>query len=122
MSMDFSGFFAGPSVTEPSATLKRLPWHGQLIGPCATSPTTQPAWVQTAVKQRKVPAVGWVMTIFRSAKILPPPTGMSLVLAKVVSAPLGALPFGSAPSVFAPSALVPLSPAALLSGAALSRP
>src|SRR5687767_3422957 len=73
---------AGPAATEPSATLNLLPWHGQLIVPPETSPTTQPAWVHTAEKHLNWPAVGWVTTIFWSSKILPPPTGMSEVFAK----------------------------------------
>src|SRR3954469_24132224 len=101
MAIAARGFLAGPFATEPSATLNLLPWHGQLIVPPDTSPTTQPAWVQTAVKHLKLPAVGWVTTIFWASKILPPPTGISLVLAKPAAGGAAAAPlpdFVAAPS------------------------
>ena len=41
----------------------------------------QPAWVHTAVNASNESACGWVITIFWLPRILPPPTGMSAVLA-----------------------------------------
>ena len=76
-----SGDAAGPLTTEPLAMLNLLPWHGQLMVPPDTVPTRQPRWVHTAVNASNVPAVGWVITIFLSARIVPPPTGTSEVLA-----------------------------------------
>src|SRR6266568_4750467 len=76
-----SGDAAGPLTTEPSEMLNVLPWHGQLMVPPVTVPTMQPWWVHTAVNASNDPAFGWVMTIFLSARILPPPTGISAVLA-----------------------------------------
>ena len=61
--------------------LNLLPWHGQLMVPPDTSPTMQPWWVHTAVKASNEPAFGWVTTIFLAARTLPPPTGISAVLA-----------------------------------------
>src|SRR5258706_10764396 len=72
---------AGPRATVPSAILNLLPWHGQLIVPPSTSPTWQPACVHSAEKHMNVSAVGRVTTMFRSLKILPPPTGMSVFFA-----------------------------------------
>jgi hypothetical protein len=53
---------AGPRRTEPSVIANLLPWQGQLIVPFWTLLTRQPAWVQTARKHLKSPAVGWVTT------------------------------------------------------------
>src|ERR1700761_9863047 len=52
--------------------------------PSATWSTVQPRWVQIALKPLNCPAVGWVTTTFSEVKIFPPPTGMSLVLARAV--------------------------------------
>ena len=55
-----------------------------------TSATSHWAWVQIEVKALKSPLVGWVITAcwLRSlfTKILPPPTGMSEVLAVIAGA------------------------------------
>src|SRR5689334_18408137 len=72
---------AGPVTTEPLAMLNLLPWHGQLTVPPDTLETVQPWWVHTAVNAWNEPARGWVITIFLSARILPPPTGTSEVRA-----------------------------------------
>src|SRR6266702_8759721 len=79
-----NGDEAGPLTTEPSEMLNLLPWHGQLMVPPVTVPTMQPWWVHTAVNASNEPAFGWVITIFLSARILPPPTGISAVLASAV--------------------------------------
>src|SRR6516225_2700908 len=76
-----SGDAAGPLTTEPLVMLNLLPWHGQLIVPPDTVPTMHPAWVHTALKPWNSPDFGWVITICLAARILPPPTGMSAVLA-----------------------------------------
>ena len=81
MSTGGSGEAAGPLTTEPLVTLNLLPWHGQLIVPPDTLPTMHPAWVHTALNPWKSPECGWVITIFLSVRILPPPTGTSEVLA-----------------------------------------
>lgn len=57
------------------------PWQGQLMVPSLTVETRHWAWVQTAEKALNSPSSGWVTTTFRSLKIVPPPTGMSLVAA-----------------------------------------
>jgi len=72
---------AGPVTTEPLAMLNLLPWHGQLTVPPDTLETVQPWWVHIAVNASNEPARGWVITIFLSARILPPPTGTSEVRA-----------------------------------------
>src|SRR3546814_605644 len=51
-----------------------------------TPVTRQPWWVQVAENALNSPAVGWVITIFSSSRIRPPPTSMSLVLASTVPA------------------------------------
>src|SRR6516164_3520224 len=81
-----SGDGAGPLTTEPLVMLNRLPWHGQLIVPPDTVPTMHPAWVHTALKPWNSPDCGWVSTIFWAARILPPPTGTSEVLASAAGA------------------------------------
>src|ERR1700750_3410901 len=72
---------AGPVTTEPLAMLNLLPWHGQVTVPPDTLETAQTWWVHTAVNAANEPARGWVITIFLSARILPPPTGTSEVRA-----------------------------------------
>src|SRR6476469_8652061 len=72
---------AGPVTTEPLAMLNLLPWHGQLTVPPDTLETVQPWWVHTAVNASNEPARGWVITIFLSARLLPPPSGTSEVRA-----------------------------------------
>jgi hypothetical protein len=75
------GDAAGPFTTEPLVTLNLLPWHGQLMVPPDTLETMQPWWVHTAVNASNEPARGWVITIFLSVRILPPPSGTSEVRA-----------------------------------------
>src|ERR1700728_5310138 len=55
--------------------------------PSDTSSTMQPSWVQIAVNAWKVPACGCVITILWAVRILPPPTGMSVVLARTAGPP-----------------------------------
>ncbi|GAA0497656.1 hypothetical protein GCM10010361_74040 [Streptomyces olivaceiscleroticus] len=55
--------------------------------PLLTLPTRQPEWVQTAEKALKWPSVGWVTTIFCALKIMPPPEGISEVLASAFPPP-----------------------------------
>src|SRR5689334_20210875 len=81
------GDAAGPLTTEPLLMLKRLPWQGQLMVPLETLPTVHPACVHTAVNAWNVPDCGWVITIFLSARIVPPPTGTSEVLASTAAPP-----------------------------------
>ena len=81
-----SGDEAGPLTTAPLVILNLLPWHGQLIVPPDTLPTVHPAWVHTALNAWNAPDCGWVITIFLSVRILPPPTGMSEVLASAAGA------------------------------------
>src|SRR5262249_57908874 len=77
-----SGDRAGPCTTEPLVTLNLLPWHGQLMVPPDTLETVQPWWVHTAVNALNEPARGWVITVFLSARIVPPPTRTSRGLAR----------------------------------------
>src|SRR3954447_26864102 len=72
---------AGPATTEPLLMLNLLPWHGQLMVPPDTLETVQPRWVHTAVNASNEPDRGWVITIFLSARILPPPAGTSEIRA-----------------------------------------
>ena len=81
-----SGDEAGPLTTAPLVILNLLPWHGQLIVPPDTLPTVHPAWVHTALNAWNAPDCGWVITIFLSVRILPPPTGTSEVLASAAGA------------------------------------
>src|SRR5689334_12025515 len=94
-----SVFGAGPATTEPSAMANSLPWHGQLIVPFSTDDTVQPWWVQIAENALNVPALGWVITMAASVRMMPPPTGTSLVavsFAPAVGAPPEGLPSGCA--------------------------
>src|SRR5689334_21340577 len=61
-----------------------LPWQGQSMVPFLICESAHPACVQIAEKPLKVPFDGCVTTTFSSAKILPPPTGISAVSASVV--------------------------------------
>src|SRR5271165_238827 len=76
-----SGLGAGPPTTAPVLMLYWLPWHGQSIVPFEIVLTMQPMCVQTALNALKSPEFGWVTTIFSLVKILPLPTGISLVAA-----------------------------------------
>jgi hypothetical protein len=88
-----SGLGAGPATTEPLVMLYWLPWHGQSIVPLEIVLTRQPMCVQTALKHLNSPAAGWVTTTFSLVKILPLPTGISLVVA---SAPDALFPLDAA--------------------------
>src|SRR5271165_120888 len=81
-----SGAGAGPATTAPFLMLYWLPWHGQSIVPSAIVATMQPMCVQTALKALKSLEAGWVTTTFSAVKILPPPTGISLVVASTSDA------------------------------------
>src|SRR4051812_26307633 len=105
-----SGFLAGPSATEPSAILNLLPWHGQLTVPSAILSTEHPWCVHTVEKATKLPFVGWVTTTPFLVKILPPPTGISEVLARATPtlAPLSfflPLPLAAPVSLAAPASV-----------------
>ena len=63
-----------------------LPWHGQSMVPLLTWLTMQPMCVQTALNALNSPAVGWVTTTLGPVKIVPLPTGMSLVAASAFAA------------------------------------
>lgn len=76
-----SGRVAGPDTTLPSLTRNVLPWQGQSIVPFATLPSRQPTWGQTALKALNSPATGWVTTMLSLRMTMPPPTGMSALLA-----------------------------------------
>src|SRR5215472_4934029 len=82
-----SGLGAGPATTAPSLMLYWLPWHGQSMVPFEIWLTMHPMCVQTALKPLKSPEVGWVTTTFCSVKILPLPTGISLVVARALAPP-----------------------------------
>src|SRR5687768_3778039 len=86
-----SGLVAGPFFGEPSSIENLLPWQVQLIVPPSTPATGQPWCEQVALNALKLPALGWVTTTPWAAKTLPPPSGISLVLAS--SSP--ALPAGA---------------------------
>src|SRR6516164_9529037 len=107
-----SGDGAGPLTTEPLVMLNLLPWHGQLIVPPDTVSTRQAWWVHTAVNALNVPLCGSVITIFLSVRILPPPTGISAVLASSTG-PLEAAAAGLPPAAAVlPPAAAELPPAA----------
>ena len=55
-----------------------------------------PAWVHTALNAWNAPDCGWVITIFLSVRILPPPTGMSEVLASAAGPAAAAEPTAGA--------------------------
>ena len=83
--MGASGLVAGPWTTEPSVMLNLLPWQGQLMVPPETLATMQPWCVHTAVNALNEPDCGWVITMFLPLMILPPPEGMSDVLARALA-------------------------------------
>src|SRR6516164_9589447 len=104
-----SGLGAGPATTAPSLMLYWLPWHGQSMVPFEIWLTMHPMCVQTALKALKSPEVGWVTTTFSAVKILPLPTGISLVVARApvalpVPAAADALPGADAGAVEAEAA------------------
>src|SRR5512142_1013371 len=55
--------------------------------PSATRSTRHPRWLQTAVNALNCPAAGWVMTTFAEVMTVPPPTGISLVVASSAPPP-----------------------------------
>src|SRR3984957_20768641 len=92
-----SGLGAGPATTSPVAMLYWLPWHGQSMVPLLTWLTMQPMCVQTALNALNSPAVGWVTTTLGPEKIVPLPTGMSLVAASAFAAGALLAPWLAAP-------------------------
>src|SRR5690606_15688479 len=92
--------------------LNLLPWHGQLIVPPETSSTSQPRWVQAISNALNSPAAGWVTTTFCSLKTLPPPSGMSAVVANPVDAPLRSSPPDPSPGPEEVAPMTGSSPAA----------
>jgi hypothetical protein len=117
-----SGRGAGPPTTAPVAMLYWLPWQGQSMVPLLTWLTVQPMWVQMALNALKSPADGWVTTTLGPLKIVPPPTGMSLVAASAFAAVLLAGAAVLAGAVLAgavlPDPAVLAAVAALLAGVA----
>src|SRR5215469_272590 len=101
-----SGLGAGPPTTDPSLMLNWLPWHGQSIVPLLIWLTMHPMCVQTALNALKSPETGCVTTTFSAVKILPLPTGISLVGARAF-APLPAAAGVEAPGALGAPALVP---------------
>ena len=67
----------GTGDPAPVAASKWLWWQGQTIWLPSTDATVQPWCGHTASNALNVPAVGWVTTVWLSAKTLPPPTGIS---------------------------------------------
>src|SRR5215472_17531306 len=106
-----SGLGAGPPTTEPSLMLNWLPWHGQSIVPLLIWLTIHPMWVQTALNALKSPETGWVTTTFSAVKILPLPTGISLVGARVFASLPAAAGVEAAGALGAPALVPPLAPA-----------
>src|SRR5690606_22555767 len=107
---DGSGLGAGPPCTLPSVMEKLLSWQGQLMTPSETLCTAHPRWVQVAENALNSPADGWVTTTLRSAKTLPPPSGISAVVVSAPPAP-PPLPPSPAPPSAAPRAEEPESAA-----------
>src|SRR5215475_13583756 len=101
-----SGLGAGPPTTDPSLMLNWLPWHGQSIVPLLIWLTKHPMCVQTALNALKSPEAGCVTTTFSEVKILPLPTGISLVAARAFA------PLPAAAGVEAPAAPAPVPPLA----------
>src|SRR5215470_3048464 len=127
-----SGLGAGPPTTEPSLMLNWLPWHGQSIVPSLIWLTMHPMCVQTALNALKSPDTGCVTTTFSGVKILPLPTGISLVAARALG-PLpaaagveatGALGAAAVPPPAPPSAPAgePFDVQALMASARFTRP
>src|SRR5215468_2826328 len=98
-----SGLGAGPPTTEPSLMLNWLPWQGQSIVPSLIWLTMHPMCVQTALNALKSPETGCVTTTFSEVKILPLPTGISLVAARAFAS----LPAAAGVAAPAPPAPVP---------------
>src|SRR5689334_3558106 len=90
----------------------RLLWQGHTMYPLLISATAQPWCGHVVLNPLNSPAAGCVTTTPASAKILPPPTGMLLV---VPNAPLD----GVAP---APDAAPPLPHAARVPPRAVAAP
>src|SRR5215472_9683869 len=78
--------------------------------------TVQPWCVHTAVNALNEPACGCVITIFLPSMILPPPSGMSVVLARAAASPgVAVLPVAGPPVAGPPVAGGPVSPPLLAS-------
>src|SRR5262245_20701377 len=78
---------AGPCFTEPSSIEYWLPWQLQLIVPPSTLASGHCWCWQTELNPLNSPDIGWVTTTPAEAKTLPPPTGISLVLANAAVLP-----------------------------------
>src|SRR6516164_4251462 len=104
-----SGLGAGPLTTEPSLMLNWLPWHGQSIVPSLIWLTMHPMCVQTALNALKSPETGCVTTTFSGVKILPLPTGISLVAARAL-APLPAAAWVEAAGALGAAVVPPPAP------------
>jgi hypothetical protein len=89
--------------------------------PFWTLSTLQPWCVQIALNALKSPALGWVTTTAcpPASTILPPPTGMSAVLAIAPAPPPAPLPVVWGVSVLA-AGLLPPEPLPVLAGSPLS--
>src|SRR5215469_6961928 len=99
MAWDASGLGAGPPTTAPVLMLYWLPWQGQSIVPLEIVATMQPMCVQTALNALKSPEFGWVTTTFSLVKILPLPTGISLVAVSAEPCAPVVLPLFAPPAV-----------------------
>ena len=116
-----NGLVAGPLTTEPSLTLNLLPWHGQSMVPFETLLTMQPWCVHTALNALKVPACGYVITMFLPSMILPPPSGTSAVVASAAAAGPAPLELTVLVAVFE-AAAPPAVAALLVAGAGPASP
>src|SRR5215469_3827441 len=105
-----SGLGAGPPTTEPSLMLNWLPWHGQSIVPSLIWLTMHPMCVQTALNALKSPETGCVTTTFSGVKILPLPTGISLVAASAFAPLPAAAGVEAAGAAGVAGAVPPLAP------------
>src|SRR5690606_19746830 len=77
---------------EPSSILNLLPWQGHTMAPPSILSTEQPWCVHEMLNALNWPSAGCTTTTFRSAKIFPPPTGIS----EVVASPPSPAPGGGA--------------------------
>ena len=76
--------------------------------------TMQPMCVQTALNALKSPEFGWVTTIFSLVKILPLPTGISLVVASAEACVPAVLPLVPILEFVAVSVYVPDEPGVVM--------
>jgi hypothetical protein len=88
---------AGPRVTSPVAASYWLPWCRQVIVPSSILPTSKPWCLQREPNAANSPAVGWVMTMWTSVRTIPPPMGISAVVASAPASRLGLPPDDSLP-------------------------